>query len=232
MINLHVLYADSDPAVRAMVQTTLERDRFFVARGCAAGDQALAAAIEWRPDLALLDVAMSQIDGPRVLARLRADMRTAPIPVVFMTVRAQASECARLERLGAAGVIVKPLHPTRLADTVRRYVPIEGILARARGNFLQRLNADAGALLACRPSLSQRKPQAALIRIRSIAHKLAGAGGIYGFAGISCESAALSAAAERNLAGCAGRFEVEHALDRLLKRIDPAAAHALAAAGG
>jgi hypothetical protein len=59
------------------------------------------------------------------------------------------------------------------------------------------------------------------MRISAIAHALAGAGGIYGFAGISCESAALSAAARSHLAGCGKRIDVEQALDRLIKRIEP-----------
>jgi hypothetical protein len=59
------------------------------------------------------------------------------------------------------------------------------------------------------------------MRINEIAHSLAGAGGIYGFAGITCASAALSDAAERNLAGRAKPLDVERALNRLLERICP-----------
>jgi hypothetical protein len=57
------------------------------------------------------------------------------------------------------------------------------------------------------------------MRINEIAHSLAGAGGLYGFAGITCASAALSDAAENNLAGRAKPIEVERALNRLLERI-------------
>ncbi len=69
--------------------------------------------------------------------------------------------------------------------------------------------------------LTQTQPETALLRINEIAHSLAGAGGIYGFAGITCESAALSDVAESNLAGRAQPIEVERALDRLLERIEP-----------
>jgi hypothetical protein len=58
-------------------------------------------------------------------------------------------------------------------------------------------------------------------RLNAIAHALSGAGGIYGFAGITCESAALSNAAEENLAGRTELLEVRDALDRLLRRTDP-----------
>jgi CheY-like chemotaxis protein len=189
MINLHVLFADDDADVREVVESSLERDPFFVVRGCASGGEALATAMEWRPDLTLLDVRMPGMDGPTVLAHLRADRRTAAIPVVFVTGRA--------------------------------FVPVEGTLAAARENFLLRLDADAFALSLCREWLSDYAPKPVLMRIYEIAHGLAGAGGIYGFAGISCESAALSDAAESRLAGGARAEDVEEALDRLLRRIKP-----------
>lgn len=221
MVALHVLFADDDDDARHIIGLALGRDPFFVARGCASGAEALAAAIEWRPDLTLLDVMMPGIDGPSALTQLRADRRTAAIPVVFVTARAQAEERARFKALGAAGVIAKPFEPMELAAAVRRFVPVEGALAAAREDFFLRLDADACALAACRLWLTQAPAEPVLVRINEIAHALAGAGGIYGFAGISCESAALSDAAERNLAGRAHWADVEQALERLLRRINP-----------
>jgi CheY-like chemotaxis protein len=221
MINLHVLFADDDADVREVVTLSLERDPFFVVRGCASGGEALATAMEWRPDLTLLDVRMPGMDGPTVLARLRADRRTAAIPVVFVTAATRRQECAHLKALGAAGVIPKPFNPSDLAAELRRFVPVEGALAAARENFLLRLDSDAFALSLCREWLSDYAPKPVLMRIREIAHALAGAGGIYGFAGITCESAALSDAAANRLAGRARGEDVEVALDRLLLRIKP-----------
>jgi two-component system, OmpR family, response regulator len=221
MLNLHVLLADDDVDIRNIVAWSLERDPFFVVRRCASGGEALATALEWRPDLTLLDVRMPGMDGPSVLARLRADRHTAAIPVVFMTACPVAKEYADLKALGAAGVISKPFDPNGLAAELRRFVPVESALAAARESFLLRLNADAFALTLCREWLSDYAPKAALIRIGEIAHALAGAGGIYGFAGISCESAALSEAAQNRLAGRARCADVEQALDRLLQRIRP-----------
>jgi len=221
MINLHVLFADDDADIRNVVALSLGRDPFFVVRGCASGREALATAVEWRPDLTLLDVRMPGMDGPTVLTRLRADRHTAAIPVVFVTACPETREYANLKALGAAGVIPKPFDPNGLAAELRRFVPVEGALAAARENFLLRLDADAFALSLCRQWLSDYAPKTVLMRISEIAHALAGAGGIYGFAGISCDSAALSDAAERRLAGRARGADVEQALDRLLRRIGP-----------
>jgi CheY-like chemotaxis protein len=221
MINLHVLFADDDADIRDVVALSLERDPFYVVRACASGSEVLATAAEWRPDLTLLDVRMPGMDGPTVLGHLRADRRTATMPVVFVTACREAQERAHLKALGAAGVIPKPFDPNGLASELRRFVPVESALAAARENFLLRLDADALSLSLCRAWLSDYAPKVVLIRISEIAHALAGAGGIYGFAGISSESAALSDVAENSLAGRARGVDVEQALDRLLQRIRP-----------
>jgi two-component system, OmpR family, response regulator len=219
MVKLHVLFADDDDDIREIFALSLRRDAFFVLRGCTSGGEALKNARDWRPDLVLLDVKMPGMDGPTVLARLRADKHTAAIPVVFVTASTQPRECARLKSLGAAGVIKKPFDPVELAAQLRRFVPFEGVLATARDNFLLRLDADACALSTCRRWLSQNAQDAVLTRIGEIAHTLAGAAGIYGFAGITREAAELSEMAENCLAGSAATCELLEVLDRLIDRI-------------
>ena len=105
MINLYLLLVDDESDIRQTVAASLSLDPFFILRDCASGAETLAAAVAWRPDLILLDVMMTDMDGPTVLGRLRADRRTAPIPVVFFTARAEGREHQRLRALGAAGVI-------------------------------------------------------------------------------------------------------------------------------
>jgi len=221
MIHLHVLVVDDDTLTRQTVEAALARDPFFIVRDCACGAEALTAAVAWRPDLILLDVAMPDMSGTAVLERLRADRRTAPIQVVFLTFSANPSERERLLAHGASGVIAKPFDAATLATEVRRFVAAEGVLSPAREGFLRRLRADAHALSDCRVRLTQHQPETAVQRIGQIAHSLAGVGGTFGFAGISCASAALSAVAENTLAGRAKPIEVERALSRLLERIAP-----------
>ena len=108
MIRLHVLLVDDDTDTRQTVEAALALDPFFTVRDCASGVEALTAAVAWRPDLILLDVMMPDMDAPTVVARLRADKRTAPIPVVFLTALPEMAERQRYKALGAAGVITKP----------------------------------------------------------------------------------------------------------------------------
>jgi CheY-like chemotaxis protein len=221
MINLYVMFADDEPDIREIIDMSLALDPLFVLRSCASGNEALTMALEWRPDLILLDVMMPVMDGPMTLAQLRQNRSTAPIPVVFMTARTQTREVERFKSLGAAGVIAKPFDPMALASDVRHYVPAEGPLSSVRGEFLRRLQSDADALSSCRSLLAQAPTEPTLQRIQEIAHALAGASGIYGFAGIGCESMALAEAAGGTLQGNAAIVEVEHALDRVMARIGP-----------
>jgi CheY-like chemotaxis protein len=218
MINLRVLLADDDPDVRDIIDCSLGVDPLFVLQGCDTGENALVAAVKWRPDLILLDVMMPGMDGPATLAQLQKNPRTAEIPVVFVTGR--ACEREQLLSLGAVGVIPKPFDAVQLPSLVRAYVPAEGHLACARDQFLRRLCADAAALAACRSMLA-RDARKTLARIKAIAHVLANRSAIYGFAGISMESAALEEAADAVLAGGGASLQLEPALDRVLTRIQP-----------
>jgi CheY-like chemotaxis protein len=216
MINLHTLSVDDEPDIREIIDLSLALDPIFRVRVSSSGGDALRTALEWRPDLILLDVMMPVMDGPATLAELRADPRTAVIPVVFMTARAQAHERERFIALGAAGVIAKPFDPMRLATLVRECV---SAASAPEKDFLGRLNEASAALVACRPDLAQTHERGMLVRIKDIAQSLADTSRVYGFAGISLESIALEQAAECDLTGHASAMLVEHALDRVLARI-------------
>jgi CheY-like chemotaxis protein len=219
MTNLHVLFADDESDVRELIDLSLAVDPLFVARGCGTGSDALAAAGKWRPDLILLDVTMPGMDGPAVLARLRDNPRTAEIPVVFVTAHAEPSERERWASLGVAGVIAKPFDPAQLPALVRAHVPAEAHLACIREQFFRRLDTDASALAACRSGLTGTDARDALVRIKSIAHVLANRSAVYGYAGISMESAELEAAADGALAGKDAPVRVGQIVDRVLARI-------------
>jgi CheY-like chemotaxis protein len=216
MINLRTLSVDDEPDIREIIDLSLGLDPLFAVRACPTGRDALRDAVEWRPDLILLDVMMPVMDGVTTLAELRADRRTAMIPVVFMTARAQTHEKERFKSLGAAGVIPKPFDPMRLPALVRDCVSTGAIPA---DDFLWRLNDAFTALTACRADLARTRGRATLAEIKDVARTLAGTSRIYAFAGISLEATALEDAVDGEIAGRAAPMQVEHALDRLLTRI-------------
>lgn len=121
MSSLRVLHIDDDPDILDIVSISLGLDPEIAVRSCNSGADGLAAAAIWQPDLILLDVMMPVMDGPATLGHLREDPRTAALPVVFMTARAQTREVDHFKSLGAAGVISKPFDPMGLAPAVRCY---------------------------------------------------------------------------------------------------------------
>jgi pilus assembly protein CpaE len=89
------------------------------------GLQALHKAVSESPDLVLLDVMMPDMDGYEVARRLRADRRTATIPIIMLTARGHVTDKVAGFEAGADEYLVKPVH---LAELVTR---IEALLARA-----------------------------------------------------------------------------------------------------
>jgi CheY-like chemotaxis protein len=219
MTSLRVLHVDDESDIREVVQISLQLDPDIAVRACACGVDALAVAAEWSPDLILLDVMMPVMDGPATFTHLRKDPRTASIPVVFMTARAQTSEIERFIRLGARGVVSKPFDPMKLAAFVRSQLQTNE-LGPLQEVFRRRAKKDAGALMDCRSALAKDANSPALTTISEIAHRLAGSGGIYGFHQISGEAAALEDLVIAKLGGAGTLSDVLNALDRVVALIE------------
>lgn len=116
-----VLVAEDDPDILAVVALSLGRVGGMEVTCCPDGLAVLAQVLAVGPDLILLDVMMPELDGLETLARLRADPRTAMIPVVFMTARMQPRDLEMYYARGALAVIAKPFDPMTLAQQLRRF---------------------------------------------------------------------------------------------------------------
>jgi len=109
---------DEEPLAEAIAATLdLEGLQTTVAHNC---EQALARARDLRPDLILLDVMMPGRSGIEACHLLKQDPLTAPIPVVFIT--AKADRVDRMVGLAAGAVeyLTKPFSPTQLIELVKR----------------------------------------------------------------------------------------------------------------
>lgn len=220
----HVLHVDDEPDIREVVEIALGFESDLTTRSCSSGKEALLAAVNFPPDIILLDVMMPVMDGPAALVHLRDDSRTAMIPVVFMTARVQARELDVFRSLGAAGVIAKPFDPMTLAVSVRAHLPavnpFDSRLDSLKRAFLNRVSEEAIELMECRTSLQMEYvAKETWAKIECIAHGLAGAGGIFGFPEISRAAAALETIviAERV---SPGSDEISDVLDWLLLCIE------------
>ena len=85
------------------------------------GGEAIELATANTPDLVLMDIQMPDVDGVEALRRLRADERTAAIPVLAVTAQAMQGDRERFLAEGFDGYLSKPLNVRELIGTVRQH---------------------------------------------------------------------------------------------------------------
>ncbi|HEY2573090.1 MAG TPA: sigma-54 dependent transcriptional regulator, partial [Verrucomicrobiaceae bacterium] len=127
-----VLVVDDNPANLDLLTRVLEPDgyRILVAQN---GEAALALAKRARPDLILLDVMMPGADGFETCRRLGQDEKTAEIPVLFISARADTASIVEGFRAGGVDYVTKPFQA-------------EEVLSRANTHLrLSRLTRELGA---------------------------------------------------------------------------------------
>lgn len=85
------------------------------------GGDAVDMASEHTPDLVLMDIQLPDLDGVQALHRLRADERTATIPIVALTAQAMRGDRERFLAAGFDGYVSKPVNVRDLLETVRQH---------------------------------------------------------------------------------------------------------------
>lgn len=101
-----ILLVEDDNALADVYIVRLQAEGFEVRR-VANGEDALAAAIKYKPDLILLDIMMPKVNGFDVLDILRNTPETANVKVIILTALSQDSDKQRAITLGADDYLVK-----------------------------------------------------------------------------------------------------------------------------
>lgn len=101
-----ILFVEDDDALAGVYLVRLQAEGFEVKR-VANGEEALAAATEYKPDLVLLDVMMPKVSGFDVLDILRNTPETANLKVVMLTALSQEADRKRAQELGVDDYLVK-----------------------------------------------------------------------------------------------------------------------------
>lgn len=112
-----ILLVEDDDSLANVYLARLEVEGFQVRR-VPNGEDALAAAVEFKPDLVLLDVMMPKVSGFDVLDILRNTPETANVKVVMLTALSQDSDKSRADQLGADDYLVKS--QVVIADVIER----------------------------------------------------------------------------------------------------------------
>jgi DNA-binding response OmpR family regulator len=129
---IKVLVIEDEKSVRKTISELLEIKGYnvFSASG---GKEGVKLAKELIPDLILCDIMMPEYDGYKVLKKLLAESKTALVPFIFLTAKAQMSDLRLGMELGADDYIIKPFKAKEL------YKAIETRLAKHK-SVLKQLN--------------------------------------------------------------------------------------------
>ncbi|MGK3983098.1 ATP-binding protein [Sorangium sp. So ce136] len=119
-----VLLVDDDPGSLKLLSEALAGQPLLTLAVAIDGEMALRQIRREAPDLVLLDAVMPGMDGFEVCRRLKADPATREIPILFMTVLADAASRVRGLELGAVDYVSKPFVREELVARVRTQLAI------------------------------------------------------------------------------------------------------------
>ena len=117
-----VLIVEDDQHIRQSLALGLA-DAGHVVQAVSTGAAALTTAVEWNPDVVVLDLGLPDLDGGDVLRMLRG---VSHVPVIVATARDDEAEIVRLLDAGADDYVVKPYRASHLEARIR------AVLRRAR----------------------------------------------------------------------------------------------------
>lgn len=118
-----ILVVDDTPANLTLMTGLLQE--MYQVRAAISGEKALKiASADSPPDLILLDIMMPEMDGYEVCRRLKADPKTAEIPVIFLTAMTEVEDEEKGLRLGAVDYITKPVSPPIALARIHSHITI------------------------------------------------------------------------------------------------------------
>lgn len=112
-----ILIVEDDDSLANVYMTRLTAEGFMV-RHVGNGEDALAAAINYRPDLVLLDIMMPKVSGFDVLDILRNTDKTANLKIVILSALSQDSDVDKAKQLGVDEYLIKS--QTVISDVIEK----------------------------------------------------------------------------------------------------------------
>lgn len=131
-----ILIVDDVPRNIAVLGTMLREAGYglFVARN---GRECVEVAQRVLPDLILLDVMMPEMDGFTAAGQLKADPKTAEIPIIFLTARTEPDDIVHGFEIGGVDYITKPFHQQELLVRVANHLALRRAQLRLADLALQ-----------------------------------------------------------------------------------------------
>ena len=126
-----ILVVEDEADIRRLVRYNLEQEGYTVLEA-ADGEEALALARKQRPHLVVLDLMLPGMNGLEVCRVLRAEERTAELPVLMLTARATEVDKVLGLEIGGDDYVTKPFSPREVVARVK------ALLRRAYGSDIGR----------------------------------------------------------------------------------------------
>ncbi len=118
-----ILIIDDEEIIRNVLKSSLGQEEYIVLTAFD-GIDGYEKAVKYNPDLILLDIMMPDIDGYEVLKRLKKDLRTAGIPIIFLTAKVDAEERVAGLEAGAVDYITKPFYSKEVIARIKIHLKI------------------------------------------------------------------------------------------------------------
>ena len=117
-----ILVVEDNPITRKMLRLALQAEGYAVVEASDARE-ALAAVEHTPPNLVLQDLILPDMDGLELLRRLRASPGGAELPILALSGFLSRLEHLQTDKGGFTALLVKPIEPSRLVDSIRIYLP-------------------------------------------------------------------------------------------------------------
>ncbi len=120
-----ILIVDDEPNILISLEFLMKREGYEV-QVARDGEEGLALAHTWRPDVVLLDVMMPRKSGFDVCQAIRADDALAGMRIVMLTAKGRDIDVAKGLALGADAYLTKPFATQELVRRVRELLGAQG----------------------------------------------------------------------------------------------------------
>ena len=117
-----ILYVEDNEMNRKIVRQLLKPTTYRLIEAHD-GEEGVAAALEHRPDLILMDIQLPKISGIEATRKLRAEQATAATPIIAITSFALSGDDRKATEAGATAYLAKPYSPRDLLSLIRKLLP-------------------------------------------------------------------------------------------------------------
>ena len=124
-----ILLIEDEEDVADLIRYHLKKSKFRVLHASDGAD-GVRTALEERPDAVVLDIMMPRLNGFEVAKKLKADPRTEPIPILFLSAKGESDSRIKGLEIGAEDYITKPFSPRELV------LRIQSVLKRTRASLI------------------------------------------------------------------------------------------------